>query len=232
MARKAPWKLLAVVAVGASVWTASRWLPLGDWLATVPETAQAWGPLGLVVFAILYAAATILALPVSALTLGAGLAWGPLVGFVAVWPGAVLGATVAFVLGRTVLRGSVEDRLADHPRFAAIDAAVADDALVLVTLLRLTPLVPFSALNYGLGLTGVSARSYAIATAVGIVPGTFLYAYLGSLGRLADGEAGPARWLVAGLGLAATLGVTVWITRTARTALDARLDTPSPEEAS
>jgi uncharacterized membrane protein YdjX (TVP38/TMEM64 family) len=203
----------------------------GAWLLDAVGRLRDAGPAGLIGFALLYAAATVLALPAGLLTLAAGFTWGVAGGALAVWTGAVVGATGSFLLGRTLLRAPVAQRLAADPRLGAVDAAVRDEGLRLVLLLRLSPLFPFNVLNYGLGVTALSLRDYAIGTAVGIVPGMVVYLWVGStvssLGDLARGapSAGGPGVALSALGLVATIAVTVQITKLARRALDARLGT-------
>jgi uncharacterized membrane protein YdjX (TVP38/TMEM64 family) len=146
---------------------------------------------------------------------------------------------LAFLLGRTVLRGPTERLLRRHPRFAAVDTAVADEAFRVVLLLRLSPLVPFNLLNYGLGVTRVPTGTYLLASVVGMLPGALLYVYLGtslsSAAELLSGrrpEAGAAEKLLFAVGLLATLAVVFLVARAARRALEATLgrprDTPRP----
>lgn len=206
-----------------------------SWLPELLASLQAAGPAGRALFGLGYVVATVLFLPASVITLASGFAWGPVGGTLVVWPSATIGAIGAFLLGRTLLRGPVEQRFGGDPRFVALDAAVAADGLKLVLLLRLSPLFPFNALNYMLGLTGVSLRDYAIGTAVGILPGTALYVYLGStaadLASLAQGpgDAGASGRIASAIGLIATLGVAVYSGRMARRALAGRLEAPPPE---
>ncbi len=142
-----------------------------------------------------------------------------------VFLGASLGATLAFLVSRYLARGLVERRLEGNARFAAIDRAVADQGLKIVTLLRLSPVFPFNLLNYGLGLTRVRFVDYVLAC-FGMLPGTLLYVYYGRLAgdvaALASGVAADrdaAYWVVLGLGLVATIAVTTIVTRIARRAL-------------
>ncbi|MHC5212028.1 MAG: TVP38/TMEM64 family protein [Planctomycetota bacterium] len=217
----------------AGVVAAATLLPLDEWLLGLVEWIRGAGGAGVAVFALTYALATVLFLPGSLLTLGAGFAYGPLAGTLLVSPVSVVGATAAFLLGRSVARGWIARRVSGNPRFAAIDEAIGTSGFKIVLLLRLSPVFPFNLLNYSLGLTRVRLRDYLLASFIGMLPGTFLYVYLGSLvtsaaeilgGRTPD--AGPwGRVLFFG-GLVATLAVTVLITRTARQALDRSLAAP------
>src|SRR5262249_41187196 len=184
------------------------------------------GRTGMAAFAAAYVGACVLLLPASVLTLGAGFAYGVGPGVLLVWLSASVGAIVAFLLGRTLLRESIAARVARNPRFATIDRAVGAQGFRIVLLTRLSPVFPFSLLNYAFGLTRVTTGAYAVATIVGILPGTAMYVYLGSLvtnlTELASGRSGGggvAREMLYVLGLAATGAVTVPITRIARRAL-------------
>ena len=182
------------------------------------------GASGVFVYALAYAAAAICLLPGSILMMGAGVAYGPIWGTLIASPVSALAATAAFLVGRTVARRRVAAWAARDPRFAAIDAAVGTQGLKLVILVRLSPLIPFNVLNYALGLTRVRTRDYALGSLIGMLPVTFLYVYAGALaGDLAlasrGGAGQPARMLVSALGLAATLAVTIYLTRLAKRAL-------------
>lgn len=185
------------------------------------------GALGPAAFIVGYLVATVAFIPGSLLTLAAGAIFGIALGTVTVFVGAVLGSTAAFLLARTVARRAVERRIAGDPRFTAIDEAVARDGRKIVFLLRLSPVFPFNLLNYALGLTRVRVRDYLLAS-LGMLPGTLLYVYTGTVAGevvVAAGGAAPPKgvgyYAVLLLGLSATLAVTVLITRTARRALTA-----------
>lgn len=189
------------------------------------ELSQSAGPLGAALFGLGYVGSTVLLLPGSVLTLGAGYAWGPLWGVALVSPVSVAAATASFLLGRTFGRGWAERRLGKDPRIAAIDRAIGEDGFKLVLLLRLSPLFPFNLLNYALALTRVRLRDYVLASALGMFPATVLFVYLGSLAssgaQLLSGAptAGPAGSVLYWAGLAATLLVVVVVTRSSRRAL-------------
>ncbi len=185
-----------------------------------------WGP---IVFIFFYVAACILFLPGSLLTLGGGFVFGVVKGSLFVWISAILGASVCFLIGRYLARDWVTKKIEGHESFKRIDEAIAEEGWKIVGLTRLSPVFPFNLLNYGLGLTKVSFRDYFLASCLGMLPGTLLYVYLGSLaGDLALlGQTGqtrsPVEWTLYLVGLLATLAVTVYITRIARRALDRRI---------
>jgi uncharacterized membrane protein YdjX (TVP38/TMEM64 family) len=132
---------------------------------------------------------------------------------------------MAFVLSRTIFRERFRRWLGGHPRFSAIDNAVNSKGAWLVLWLRFSPVFPFPILNYLFGLTQVDFRKFALATALGMVPITFLYTYTGSVGRalgqadLAGTTLGPEKFILLGVGIHITIAVTIWVGRTARRAL-------------
>ena len=189
------------------------------------EGLGAWGP---VLFVLIYVVATVLFVPGSALTLGAGALFGVGVGSALVSVGATLGATAAFLVGRYLARDWVAQKIAGHTAFAAIDRAVADEGWKIVGLTRLSPAFPFALLNYAFGLTRVKLRDYVVASWIGMMPGTVMYVYLGSLAHAAgDRERTPGEWALLGIGLVATITVTIFVTRLARAALAKRTQGPS-----
>jgi len=220
--------IVGLVALGALV-QALRFLPLADWLRRVLDALAALGPWGIALFAIVYALAAVLLVPGSALTIGAGVLYGLGWGFVAVSAGSTLGAAGAFLIARHLARERVERRAAADPRFAAIDQAVGREGWKIVLLTRLSPLFPFTLLNYLYGLTRVRFGAYLLASWIGMMPGTLLYVYLGVAGRaVAETTAGqrsrtPQEWALFVVGLLATAAVTVYVTRLARQALRSRV---------
>ncbi len=200
---------------------------LGDRLPLFAQWVRDQGAMGAVVFVAGYALAAVALVPGSILTLAAGAIFGLGRGVAVVFLGSVAGSSLAFLIGRYLARGAVERRIAEEPRFAAIDEAVGREGRKIVFLLRLSPVFPFSVLNYALGLTRVRFADFLLGS-FAMIPGTVLYV---SYGRLAGDVAalaggvptprGPGYWLVLGLGLAATAAVTFLITRVARRALSA-----------
>ena len=188
-----------------------------------------------VTFSGFYIAATVLFVPGLLITMAAGVLFGPFTGTVIVSLASVTGASLAFLIGRYLARGWITGKMADSPRFHSINEAIGRKGAMIVFLLRLSPLFPYNLLNYGLGLTRVQFGSYFIASWIGMLPGTFMYVYLGSLAgsiaSLASGTGGvktSSQWTLYGLGLLATLILTVLVTRIARKALHRQLTVPLP----
>ncbi len=194
----------------------------------VPRFAQwvdglgAWGPAAFVVG---YAAAVVGFVPGSVLTLAAGAIFGLVEGTVVVFLGATLGSTLAFIISRYVARDAVARRVEGDRRFAAIDGAIERQGRRIVFLLRLSPVFPFSLLNYALGLTRVRLADYVLAS-FGMLPGTILYVYSGriagelaALAGSASVQHGAGYYAVITVGFVATAIVTIGVTRVARQAL-------------
>lgn len=197
---------------------------LRDGLAAVEQLGP-WGP---VLFVVIYVLACVLFIPGSMLTLGAGAGFGVVWGLVYVSLASTLGATASFLVGRYLARRWVARKIAGNAAFAAIDQAVAEEGWKIVGLTRLSPVFPFTLLNYAFGVTRVSLRDYVLASWMGMMPGTVMYVYLGSLARAGVGgqQKTPAEWTLYGVGLFATVAVTVVITRIARQALARRTHAP------
>ncbi len=225
-----PWKWLALAAVVLAAVLLGRALPLQDWLrdglAWVGRLGH-WGPL---LFIALYITATVLSLPGSPLTLGAGAVFGVVWGSLYVSIGSTLGATAAFLIGRYLAREAIARRIEGNARFVAIDQAVAAEGWKIVGLTRLSPVFPFALLNYAFGITRVKLSHYVLASWIGMMPGTVLYVYLGSLAQAATGTRTrtTGEWVLYSIGLLAALAVTVLVTRIARQALGKSLPAPQP----
>jgi uncharacterized membrane protein YdjX (TVP38/TMEM64 family) len=221
-------RIILVMAGALLLLAAGRFFPLTDWVRIFTHWVQGAGWLGVAAFATLYVVATVLGLPALPLTLAAGVVYGPLRGTLLVSPASVAGASLAFLLGKTLLRGWVRSRTAGNPRFQALDQAIGKEGWKLVALLRLSPVFPFSLLNYALGATGIGLGSYVLASWLAMLPGTFLYVSAGAAAGAAAGlstKQGVAPWMLY-LGLIATLLVTLRITLIARRALAKTLPGP------
>lgn len=234
-APRSGWRLFLGLAALAAVFVLAKSFGAQDLLLQLVAWIRGAGWGGVVIFILVYVAAAVLLLPGSVLTLGAGFAYGVGIGTVVVAVAANIGAFVAFLLGRTVARGWVAAKVEANPRFTAIDRAVGREGLKVVLLTRLSPIFPFNLLNYAFGVTQVSARDYVLGSLVGMLPGTVMYVYLGSLitnvSELAAGRTsgGGMQQLFYFAGLAATVAVTVYITRVARRALAEATANPSDD---
>lgn len=152
---------------------------------------------GVFAFMGVYFVATVAFMPGSILTLGSGFVFGKAVGLgpgvalaaVAVFVGASLGAIVSFLLGRYLLKEWVGRKLVEkYPIIKALDEAFEQKGFRIFLLLRLSPIIPFNAINYIGGVTSIKLRSYILAL-FGILPGTVLYCFIGATaGSLTESE--------------------------------------------
>lgn len=134
-----------------------------------------WAP---VLFVLLTGAVTVTPVPRTVFTVAAGVLFGSAAGVLLAVMGTVLAATVAFWLVRLVGARFVE-RHADRPAVRWIRARLDRSGLLAVLSLRLVPMVPFFALNYAAGLSGVRFGPYVLGTLIGILPGTVAVVVLG-----------------------------------------------------
>lgn len=182
-----------------------------------------WGPAA---FILVYIVATVLMIPGSALTLAAGAIFGLWVGLAAASVASTTGAAAAFLIGRYLARDKIAKRFGQHPKFTAIDRAVGEGGWKIVAMLRLSPVVPFNVQNYLYGLTAIRFWPAVLASWVAMLPGTFMYVYLGYVGKAtavaATGSNQSTSWgptTLKVVGLLATIAVTVYVTRLATRAV-------------
>ena len=214
------WIGLGVLVLAATVcWL---FLPVKEWTEAFHGWVDGLGVWGPVVFALVYVVAVVALAPASALTIAGGLAFG-FWAFPLVLVSATIGAALAFLVSRYFLRKKVKSLVDARPRVKAVDKAVSESGWKIVGLLRLSPLFPFNLQNYFFGATEVGFVPYVAATAIGIMPGTLVYVYLGTLGNAAGKgqDGGVLKWVFFGVGLVATIAVAFFVTRKASEKLKA-----------
>jgi len=196
------------------------------WLEAVIVRVAHMGPLGIVLFIAAYVLAAVTLAPAFLLTFAAGAIFGLWRGTVIVYLAALLGAIAVYGLAAPLAHGRIMRRLDRDARVAAIRRAVVGNALWVMFLLRLSPLVPYNLLNYALALSGVRFKDFVLAS-VGMLPAIVMYAYygkiVGDVAKLAAGVSPPRGveyWTLVGVGLVATIWATHMITRAARRAID------------
>lgn len=229
---------IALLVIVVSLLAILRSLPLkiiqtelGNWI----QSLGIWGP---VAFTALYIVATVCVIPGSFLTLLGGATFGLGIGFVTVSVGSVTGASLAYLIARYLARARVEQFARSHPRFDAVDQAISAGGWKIVALLRLSPAIPFNLQNYLYGLTDIKPVPYIVTSWLAMIPGTFLYVYIGHVAGAAATQRDRtiAEWVMLCVGLLATFVVTVLITRLARrklaeqTELQDHPDSESPRE--
>ncbi|WP_411280060.1 TVP38/TMEM64 family protein [Gemmatimonas sp.] len=187
--------LLAGLAIGQ---LATPYLP--DFSAWV-QTLGMWAPLA---FVVAYIGVVLFMLPAFLLNMAGGAVFGVMKGSALVLTGATIGGTLAFLLGRTILRTSVARRVAANPTLSAVDRVIGDDGLRLMFLLRLSPAIPFVLSNYALGVTRVRTRDFVMAMP-GMLPIIASYAAFGAAGADAANGNGALPMSVLMLGVIATV---------------------------
>jgi len=203
---------LIVVALAAIV-VLFRVLPVAQWLNAFRAWVSELGFAGYVLYALVYAACVVLFIPASILTLGAGATFGVIKGTIVVVIGATLGATLAFIVARTVARKRVEAMAAKDKRFRALDRAISSEGAKIVLLVRLAVVFPFTYSNYVFGLTGLRVLPYALATLVGIIPGSIAFVYIGAAAAAAT--AGTVKIVVYVVGAILALIASAFVARIA-----------------
>ena len=218
--------LVAVVIVLA---TSLYYMPLANWVSALVEWGQQHPFAGPAAYMFFVVVATVLFLPGSVAMMIGGFLFGFLPGFLFAVIAIPAGAQGAFEFGRWVARPWVRKKVADNRRMHAIEAALREEAFVIVVLTRLSLILPFNLLNYAYGATSVRAVTHLLGTAIGMLPAIVLYVYLGTLahdlGQILSGEAAPTElgyWII-GAGIAAIAAATWVIHRTATRALERHL---------
>src|SRR4029453_386983 len=206
-------RFVVLIAIIIALFLTMKFLPVQQWLLIFKNWVGQMGAAGIFIFIGVYAVATVLLAPGAILTIGAGFAFGLWKGFVAVSAGATLGAALAFLVARFLARDKIEAIAQRNDKFRKIDNAIGRQGAKLIFLLRLSPVIPFNLSNYFYGLTGVKFWPYVLASWIGMMPGTFLYVYIGTAGRAAVSAAagdeamkhGWQYWTFLSIGLIATI---------------------------
>mmetsp|Transcript_27642 Transcript_27642/g.36266 ORF Transcript_27642/g.36266 Transcript_27642/m.36266 type:complete len:336 (+) Transcript_27642:153-1160(+) len=181
---------------------------------------------GFILFTITYIISTVLFVPGSILTLGAGYVFsrslgliaGVLVASLAVQAGATIGALISFLIARHLLFETVQSWILKYPKMKAVEKALTYNGLTVLCLLRLSPIIPWGPLNYMMGVTGMPFNLYALSC-IAMIPDTVAWVYIGaSLGSFTptaqvktdqntnEGDTGMKHeWIVSVIGLLATI---------------------------
>ena len=170
-------------------------------------------------------------LPASLLGIVAGATYGLGTGFALAAASTMAGALLAFLVSRSLFRGYIESKLRHRPRLLNLDRMIARDGWKLVCLLRISPVMPFSATSYALGLSSIGLGGYLLGTLASL-PALFGYVFIGTLADASlsawQTGANPIKWSLLAIGVIATVALTVQI---GRIAMRAGLvsETPGPD---
>ena len=221
-----PIKWVSAVVIVAALLLIMGQLPMKQAIEHFEGTIESLGLVGMVIYGVIYVSATVLFIPGSILTAGAGFLFGLVGGTIVVSLGSTTGAALAFLIARYFARDQFAKKIEQYPKFSAIDKAIGQRGWKIVALLRLSPAVPFNFQNYLYGLTSIRFVPCVLVSWVAMMPGTFMYVFLGKIGKqgvqAASGvqqtaELGKA--MLMGVGLLATVAVTIYITHIAKRAI-------------
>ena len=149
-------------------------------VAAIQKSVAQAGPLGPLLFAAGYAAWTLMPVPRNVASIAAGALFGLGLGSALAWLGAMAGAGLAYSISRWLGRDTVSRLL--RGKASDWDSVLESEGFLAIALMRLLPVVPFTAVNYVAGVSAVQPRAYVAGTAIGVVPGTVAYATLGAYG--------------------------------------------------
>jgi len=196
----------------------ARQFPVLEWIESFRVWAAGFGVAGIFMYGAVFGLTTIFMLPCLPLTILAGFTFGMVGGMVAVYTGIAMSAAFGFLFARYVARGAVAKQIEGHPRFQAIDGAIAKEGWKVVGLLRMCP-VPLGLTNYLYGLTAIPFWCYMTASLIGLLPPNLLLVYLGAFGkRTLAGPRDPLEYVLGGLALVALTGVVIVLRRIAQRA--------------
>jgi uncharacterized membrane protein YdjX (TVP38/TMEM64 family) len=210
-------KVVVAIAVVIALVILVRTLPVAEWLEQFKAWVQGRGALGYVLYGLVYVVCCVLIVPALALTLGSGAIFGFIGGAIVNVIAATAGATLAFLLARSVLRHRVERMTANNPKFRELDRAITNEGTKIMWLVRLSGFPPFTWVNYAFGLTGIGLGSFILTTFFGIIPGTLAFTYAGAAGAQAlSGDGNRIALIVTAIG---AVLVSVFIARVATKAI-------------
>jgi uncharacterized membrane protein YdjX (TVP38/TMEM64 family) len=202
--------VLAILVLGASLVSGAALADLADGMRAALRWARALQGTGWLAFAavqVVIVASGVL--PASLAGMAAGAVYGVVLGFGLAAISTLLGAMVTLAISRSLARSWIERFLRLRPRLRDLDRMLAGDGMRLVCLLRLSPVMPFAATSYALGLSSVSVRDYIVGTCASL-PALLGYVFLGSIAAagLSAGDASWLRWIMLGVAAVATIGLT------------------------
>ena len=189
-------RVLQALAAFTIAWAVVYAVRYGDFQAWLhPDRVRAlvagygaWGPL---IYTGVKMITMILLIPLAPVAIVAGVLYGFVWGSVITLITTVLGAAITFAIGRKLGRETIQARLSG--RLQGIDQGLGENGLAYIALARLAPVLPFSVVSYLAAVTSISWRDYMLGTAIGIIPTSLVYSYVGA----AAGEASLGKLLVA-----------------------------------
>lgn len=172
---KGLWKPILLIIIVATVFVLSSIYGLGDKLGGLQNWIYTLGPIGPIVFVLIYIGATISAIPGTILGVAAGAIFGSILGIILVSISSTIGASICFLIARYFARDSVEKWFSKNEKFKRLDELTEEHGPIIIAITRLIPLFPFNLLNYGFGLTRVSFKTYVFWSWLCMLPGSILF---------------------------------------------------------
>jgi uncharacterized membrane protein YdjX (TVP38/TMEM64 family) len=157
----------------------------GAWIREITGTITAWGPWGVAASIGLMVLHSFIPFPAEFLAIANGMVFGPILGTLVTWLGAMAGAMIAFYLARRLGRPFVQTMLARR-QAAWLERWTGDGAANWIFLARFIPVIAFNLINYAAGLTKISWWTFIWTTGVGILPMTVLMVTKGASFHLLD----------------------------------------------
>lgn len=217
------WRITGLAFLVVALLVGSHFLPLRHWIEVFTHWSANRGIAGMLLFGAAYVLATLLCLWGALFTIGAGVGFGLWWGILISWVSATVGSALAFLIARYLARGSVERWVQGNAKFSAMDSAVGLHGWKIVLLLRLNPIIPFNLSNYAFGLTRIGFWPYLLASIVGMLPGTAVYAYMGYIGKVTlareKNDSGLSEYALWAGGLLLLAAATVYLAWLAKRAL-------------
>lgn len=213
-------KVALAAAVVAGLFLLFRLLPIAAWIEEFKTYVRGQGTLGFLIFGLVYIGVSLIpGGPAAIMTLAAGAVYGVVTGTILVSLASVTAATLAFLLARGAFRPRAQKIAAENKTFRSLNRAIEKEGARIVALVRLSPVFPFTIVNYLFGLTPVKLASYFFASWIAMLPGTLAYVYFGSaLGDVTGSATALQKTIKISLAVAAVVA-TIFIARIAAKAI-------------
>ncbi|MDB5104145.1 MAG: hypothetical protein JWP91_1834 [Fibrobacteres bacterium] len=224
-------KILLIALLVAGIVAFNVFFPFKDHLQEAVEWFRALGPWAVLPYMIVFVAASVFFIPISGMLLVAGTLYGFWMGYLLAAASGLIAVAVTYAVGRKLWRSRVEALRRDHPRFESIYEAISRHGPILVFLIRLNPLLPFSLLNYLFTIPKLDFRKYLVSSFLGMTPDIMFYLYIGQVGKgWLENPAGLTIWnyLILGGALGTTVVAAVIINRVIHKAQPAAVKTAAP----
>lgn len=206
-----------------------------EWISTAQSWLAGQGEWAIPTFIATYVIAAVFGIPNIVLLLAAGTLFGLTRGVISASIADTLSIAACFVIGQTVGRRWITKAVGEHSRFHKLDKAFARKGWKIVLLTRLSPVLPSNILNYGFSLSCINFWEYLFFSWLGMLPVIFTYVYIGTFGvSILTASQRPDNLVFQAIGLVATLGVMIYATKLAASALktedSAKTPSQNPEE--